>query len=343
RRLVADRGDLLGLRRVSPRGPVRLAAGARPALAGRGAGPGARARCRPGAASRVPGDVAPHRRERRGLRRDRVRGPGGAPRAPRGPRSRASPPPAGGVPRERRFPGAGRRRRPHRGPPARAPGRRRHGAGRGAALRPSPPPLAPMILGARAATVRYPWMGLPALDGVDLAIGEGELVAVVGPNGGGKTTLARAILGLAPLQRGAVTLAGRPLSRWRPAELAQLAALVPQREESAFSWRVEEMVSFGRHARLGPLAALSREDRLAVDRALERCDVSALRARRVETLSGGEWQRVRIARALAQEPRLLILDEPTASLDVGHEMELFELVARLVREGLAGLVITHHL
>jgi len=200
-----------------------------------------------------------------------------------------------------------------------------------------------MILEARDATVRYPWMGLPALDGVDLAIGEGELVAVVGPNGGGKTTLARAILGLAPLQRGAVTLAGRPLSRWRPAELAQLAALVPQREESAFSWRVEGMVSFGRYARLGPLAALSRDDRLAVDRALERCDVSALRTRRVETLSGGEWQRVRIARALAQEPRLLILDEPTASLDVGHEMELFELVARLVREGLAGLVITHHL
>ena len=200
-----------------------------------------------------------------------------------------------------------------------------------------------MILEARDATVRYPGMGLPALDGVDLTVSAGELVTVVGPNGGCKTTLIRAVLGLVPLMRGAVTLDGRPLAGWRPSELAQFAALVPQREESPFSWRVEEMVGFGRYARLGPLAAMSREDQDAVDRALERCDVGDLRARRVETLSGGEWQRVRIARALAQEPRLLILDEPTASLDVGHEMGLFELVERLVREGLAGLVVTHHL
>jgi iron complex transport system ATP-binding protein len=84
-------------------------------------------------------------------------------------------------------------------------------------------------------------------------------------------------------------------------------------------------------------------DHAAVARALERCDISGLGRRRVETLSGGEWQRVRIARALAQEPRLLILDEPTASLDLGHEMELFELIRSLTGEGLAALAVTHHL
>jgi iron complex transport system ATP-binding protein len=200
-----------------------------------------------------------------------------------------------------------------------------------------------MILEVGDATVRYPGMERPALDGLDLSMAAGELVGVVGPNGGGKTTLVRAILGLSPLQRGTVVLDGRPLAAWRRDELAQFAALVPQREDSAFSWRVEEMVAFGRYARLGPLAAMSRDDHRAVDRALERCDITALRSRPVEALSGGEWQRVRIARALAQEPRLLILDEPTASLDLGHEMGLFELVRRLVREGLGALVITHHL
>src|SRR6185503_17681283 len=133
------------------------------------------------------------------------------------------------------------------------------------------------------------------------------------------------------------------LSAWRRADLAQTVALVPQREETPFSWRVDEMVGFGRYARRGALSPMTALDQAAVQRALERCDVSGLGRRRVETLSGGEWQRVRIARALAQEPRLLVLDEPTASLDLGHEMELFELVRRLVSEGLAALVVTHHL
>jgi iron complex transport system ATP-binding protein len=200
-----------------------------------------------------------------------------------------------------------------------------------------------MILRAEDATVRYREAAGDALAGLDLTLAAGELVAVVGPNGGGKTTLVRALLGLVPLARGRVTLDDRPLRAWRRQDLAQVIALVPQLEETPFSWRVEEMVTFGRYARLGALSPVSREDREAVDRALARCDVAEFRRRRIETLSGGEWQRVRIARALAQEPRLLVLDEPTASLDLGHEMELLELVQRLVREGLAALVITHHL
>ena len=200
-----------------------------------------------------------------------------------------------------------------------------------------------MILQANAVTVQYAGAAAPALEGVDLALSAGELVALAGPNGCGKTTLVRALIGLVPVQRGSITLDGRPIATWRRAELAQSVALVPQREETPFSWRVEEMVGFGRYARLGALSPMTRDDRRAVTESLERCDVGALARRRVETLSGGEWQRVRIARALAQEPRLLVLDEPTASLDLGHEMELFELVHRLVREGLAALVVSHQL
>jgi iron complex transport system ATP-binding protein len=119
--------------------------------------------------------------------------------------------------------------------------------------------------------------------------------------------------------------------------------VVGQQEEALFPLTVAETVMLGRYAYLGPLAAPGSRDQAAVQKALEQCDIVGLAERPVDSLSGGEWKRVRVARALAQEPRALVLDEPTASLDVRHEMELFELVAQLVAGGLAGLVITHHL
>jgi len=200
-----------------------------------------------------------------------------------------------------------------------------------------------MILEAREASVRYAPGGTPALDGVTCTVPPARLVAVVGPNGSGKTTLVRALTGAVPLSSGEVLVDGRPLRRWARAELAQVLGVVPQREETAFPLLVEETVLLGRYARLGPLAAPARADREAVRAALERCDVAPLARRSVDSLSGGEWQRVRLARALAQEPRALVLDEPTASLDVRHEMELLELVRALVDGGMAALVITHEL
>lgn len=200
-----------------------------------------------------------------------------------------------------------------------------------------------MILSASGVSVRYPGTPRDALAGVDLTLARGEFLAVAGPNGCGKTTLIRALNGQLPLREGTVSLDGRPLAAWRRAELARTVALVPQREETPFSWRVEEMVGFGRYARQGPLSPMSRDDRAAVDAALARCDVAELRHRAIDTLSGGEWQRVRIARALAQEPAVLLLDEPTASLDLGHEMALFELIEQLAADGIAALVVSHHL
>jgi iron complex transport system ATP-binding protein len=178
---------------------------------------------------------------------------------------------------------------------------------------------------------------------VTCAVRGGELLAVVGPNGSGKTTLVRVISGLLRPEGGEVAVNGRPVARWKRPELAGILAVVSQGEAVTFPLRVDETVMLGRYARLGPLAAPGEADRTAVAEALARCDVSTLAERTVDTLSGGEWQRVRLARALAQQPRVLVLDEPTTSLDVRHEMELFELVRRLVDGGLTGLVITHHI
>ena len=200
-----------------------------------------------------------------------------------------------------------------------------------------------MILEVRDLTVRYARTRPPALDAVSCRVGATELVAVVGPNGSGKTTLVRALSGLVPAERGTVRIHDRPLADWRRGELARVLGVVAQREEILFPLRTEEAVMLGRYARLGPLGAPGPADRAAVESALERCDARELVGRSIDSLSGGEWQRVRLARALAQEPTALVLDEPTAALDVRHEMETLELIRTLVNDGLAGLVITHHL
>ena len=200
-----------------------------------------------------------------------------------------------------------------------------------------------MILEAQGIAVRYRRKGPLALDQVSCQVRASELVAVVGPNGSGKTTLLRALLGLVPVERGSVLVEGRPIGQWSRRLLAQTVGVVGQQEEAVFPLTVAETVMLGRYTYLGPLSAPGRRDQDAVRTALERCDITGLADRPIDSLSGGEWKRVRVARALAQEPRALVLDEPTASLDVRHEMELFELVGHLVQGGLAGLVITHHL
>jgi iron complex transport system ATP-binding protein len=199
------------------------------------------------------------------------------------------------------------------------------------------------MLVAREVTIRYPGSARAALDRVSLEVRLRELVAVVGPNGSGKTTLMRALLGMIPLTGGSVELEGRSIAAWRSVDRARRVGFVPQQEDYPFAWRVDEMVGFGRYAWLPSLGTLTARDREVVARAMARADVTQLAARRIDTLSGGEWQRVRIARALAQESRLLLLDEPTAALDFGHEMEVFELVRELVAEGLAAVVVTHQL
>lgn len=200
-----------------------------------------------------------------------------------------------------------------------------------------------MILEAVGVTVLFPGATAPAIADVSCAVNTGELVAVVGPNGSGKTTLLRTLLGLERSSTGRVQLDGRAIGEWNRRAVAGAIGALPQREEPAFPLTVREVVLMGRWAHLGPTAPVVAADERAIADALARCDVTGFDDRRIDTLSGGEWQRVRVARALAAMPKLLVLDEPTAALDIGHEMALFELLRQLVQEGLGILVITHEL
>ena len=194
--------------------------------------------------------------------------------------------------------------------------------------------------------VRYRYPGAPrdALAGVSLSVGPGQFHAVLGPNGSGKTTLVRIALGaLTPLV-GRADVIGRPASQWSRRDLARQIGVVPQREDNLFPQRVRETVLLGRYPHLSLWGNERPDDHAAVDRALAACDATDLANRWVWTLSGGEYQRVRVARALAQEPRFLVLDEPGVSLDLRHEMVLFELIRGLVdNQQLGVLMITHDL
>ncbi len=200
-----------------------------------------------------------------------------------------------------------------------------------------------MRLQAEGLTVRYPGLPRPALEAVTVDVPSGAFYAVLGPNGSGKSTLMRALLGVTPLASGRVTLDGRGTPAWSRKEMARAVGAVPQSETIAFPLTTRELVAMGRYPHLGPLEAEGEEDRRAVERALVACDVADLAQRDVTTLSGGELQRARIARALAQEPRALVLDEPTASLDIRHEMAILELLRAAADDGMTVVLITHGL
>ena len=192
-------------------------------------------------------------------------------------------------------------------------------------------------------THRYPQSSRPAVMDVSLDVPAGATTAVLGPNGSGKSTLLRLLLGTLAPSAGTVTFQERPLAEWPRPALAREIGVVPQGEEAVFPTTVREMVAMGRYPHLGPWRREGPADRAAVDEAMRRCDVLSLSHRAVQTLSGGERQRARVARALAQEADTLALDEPTAALDVGHEMAIFELLRDLGHGGRTVLLVTHNL
>ena len=191
--------------------------------------------------------------------------------------------------------------------------------------------------------VRYRRSAAPAVAGVTLAARPGHVTAIVGPNGSGKSTIVRAMLGRVAIERGTVLVAGRDTRAIGPVEFARLVAVVPQRETPAFPAPVHDLVSLGRYPHAHGFSRWTVADTGAVERAIVQAGVAELTDRSSDELSGGEWQRVRIARALAQEARAMVLDEPTTFLDVGHEMAVFELLHRLAREGMAILLVSHQL
>src|SRR5881628_2360103 len=310
----------------------------------RGARPPSRRRRVAAQAPRLCRRLAAHRGSRGGLRGHRLRGAGRAARDahPLGPPSPAAP--ARVLRRGRRATRALRHGRSRRSRAAGAAGGDRHGPDRGPRLRTDAAPMERhLILDVRGVSYRYPSAAADALACVSLNARAGEFHAVLGPNGSGKTTLVRVALGLLSPQAGTSEVLGRPATTWSRRELARVVAVVTQREEGLFPQRVRETVLLGRYPHLSLFGEVRPADRAAVERALVACDAADLADRWLWTLSGGEYQRVRLARALAQEPKLLVLDEPTVSLDLRHEMELFELVRTLVDGfGLAALMITHH-
>jgi iron complex transport system ATP-binding protein len=166
---------------------------------------------------------------------------------------------------------------------------------------------------------------------VTLSVTPGEIVALVGPNGAGKSTLLRVLAGLVVPSAGTARLFGRELAGLARVEVARQLAFVPQSGEVAFGFTVREVVAMGRAPHQGGWMLATAEDRAIVDEALARCELSALAERPASALSGGEQKRVGIARALAQRPRVLLLDEPSAFLDVRHQLALYELLGELAR------------
>ena len=204
------------------------------------------------------------------------------------------------------------------------------------------PDWAPVLRG-RDLSFSHPGAAEAAVRGVSLSVSPGRLLAVVGPNGAGKTTLMKLLAGSLTPQAGGVTLDDRALSVFSDRDRALAIAVVPQSESSPFPVTVREMVGMGRYVHLGPWERSSGRDREVVDHALARCAVAEFADRQLGQLSGGERQRARIARALAQEAPVLLLDEPTAGLDLRYRMELFHLLRQLRAAGLGVLVITHDL
>ncbi|TWT10006.1 ABC transporter ATP-binding protein [Reyranella sp. CPCC 100927] len=192
-----------------------------------------------------------------------------------------------------------------------------------------------------AVNVAFGYRGAPVGRGVSCAVDAGEVLCLLGPNGGGKTTLLKTLLGLIPAQGGAITIDGRALADFARPELARRLGYVPQAHNALFPFTVREVVLMGRAARVGLFSAPSAQDRDAARQALHALGIDHLADRTYTTISGGERQMTLIARALAQEPAILVMDEPTANLDFGNQTRVIEQIAKLAAQGLGILLSTH--
>ncbi len=200
------------------------------------------------------------------------------------------------------------------------------------------------MLQADSLTFSYRAGARPVLDAVSLSIARGDLVGILGPNGSGKTTLLKMLAGTLAPSSGKVRLEGRSLATWQRREVARRIALVPQETFAPFDFSVLDIVLMGRFPHLGTFALEGPADLAIAREALRATGTDAFESRSFDTLSGGEKQRVVIASALAQGPELLLLDEPTASLDLGHQFDIQQLLQRLnASRGVTMALSTHDL
>ncbi|MDP3028094.1 MAG: ABC transporter ATP-binding protein [Deltaproteobacteria bacterium] len=182
------------------------------------------------------------------------------------------------------------------------------------------------------------------IDGISFGVPRGCFLGIIGPNGSGKTTLFRVITGFLKPWEGEVLYQGKNTSRIPASDIAKEIAVMPQGLESTFSFSVEELVAMGRFPHLGRLQKLGKRDRDVIRQVLELTDTEDFKDKKLFELSGGERQRVFLAQSLAQEPKLLLLDEPTAHLDIGHQIRILDVIKRLNRtEGMTVIVVLHDL
>jgi iron complex transport system ATP-binding protein len=192
--------------------------------------------------------------------------------------------------------------------------------------------------------LRFAYGAEEVLRGVELELPAGGFCGLLGPNGSGKSTLLALAAGVLAPASGRIEVLGRPLAAWGRRELARRVAVVPQRFELAFPFTALEVVLLGRLPHQDALGLDGPEDLRLAREAMAATETSHLEARRMHELSGGEWKRVLVAKALAQSPRLLLLDEPAAGLDIRHQVALYELVERIRRErGVTVLAAMHEL
>jgi len=189
----------------------------------------------------------------------------------------------------------------------------------------------------------FAYKNKPVLQHISFSVSLGEAVALMGANGSGKTTLLKLCAGLLASQQGQVSLRGKLLKDYKRRELARRVALVPQEVQISFDFTVQQMVEQGRTPYVSLMGSLGPQDRLAVQRALELARVEHLAGCSFNELSGGERQRVKIALALAQEPELLLLDEPAQHLDIGRTAEIFAVLRNLNRAGMTIVGAIHDL
>jgi iron complex transport system ATP-binding protein len=195
------------------------------------------------------------------------------------------------------------------------------------------------VLEIREAVVRRG--GRTILGPASIEIGSGETTALIGPNGSGKSTLLRVFAGLWTPDEGEALLDGQAIHSRPRKEIARRIAFVPQDTQIDFAFTVSEILAMGRYAHRGRFTPQGPTDHAAIDSAATYCDITHLRNRAINTLSGGERQRVLIARSLVAEPEFILLDEPTANLDVQHALDVLELCQALSRKGKTIIVATH--
>lgn len=181
------------------------------------------------------------------------------------------------------------------------------------------------------------------LHSVSVVLAPGAALALVGPNAAGKSTLVRTLAGLLPVSAGSLSLRGRALAAWDRGALARAIALVTAEDEGPDTLSVADRVALGRYPHRGPFRPFRAQDHAAVARALRQTGIEELAGRRLGTLSAGERQLATLARGLAQEPAVLLLDEPLAHLDIGHELRLFGVLDEVRAEGVAVLAVVHDL